>query len=239
MTDDQQFRRWDKSLDAIYRDVKNLVIGRYVYEEVRKIVLANPRLHKPSSFYDLSAMTFAAWAAMAVRRQRDIRSNSIVKLLDETEKHPGVLSRERFIDTFASKMLAGSAGHSAQHSAHEEPTGRGACVPSRTKVESMAHKEFDRLVGSCASRVKPKKVHEDLEELRSKAEKLERFANQKIAHLVGEPTQPPTMPELDACISAFEEVVLRYMRLFRAEAPSELLPAWQYDWKAIFRERWL
>ena len=110
MTEDQLFQLWDGWLDRIYKDVQNLVIGRHVYTEVQKIVQNNPRLHKPSSFYDLMTMTFSAWAAMAVRRQQEAYSISVVRLLQELEKRPEVLSRKRFVDTFANKMLAGSPG---------------------------------------------------------------------------------------------------------------------------------
>jgi len=125
MTEDQQFRRWYGWLDAIYSDVQNLVIGHHVNEEVRKIVQDNPRLQKPSSFYDLSTMTFAAFAAMAVRRQMDQKSISIVKLLGAIQKRPQVISRERFVNTFAIKLMGGRAEHDdAQETPHQGRAGR-------------------------------------------------------------------------------------------------------------------
>jgi len=237
MTEDQHFRRWDQWLDAIYADVQNLVIGHHVFEEVRKIVQANPRLQKPSSFYDLSAMTFAAWSAMAVRRQQDSKSISVTKLLSAIRRRPEVISRERFVSTFAGTMMAGFAGHAQD--TRQEPNSGGAFAPSRADVEGWANETFSNLVGLGASCIDPARIQVELNELRSKAASLERFASTTIAHLVGKPTQPPTMPELDSCVRAFEVVVLRYIMLFRASAPTELLPTWQYDWKAVFREPWL
>jgi len=238
VTDNQQFRRWEKWLDAIYRDVQNLVIGHHVFEEVRKIVQANPRLHKPSSFYDLSTMTFAAWAAMAVRRQQDSKSISIAKLLGAIRRRPEVISRARFVNTFTARMIAGFP-EQPEDIRRREPNSGGAYAPSRAEVEGIANETFNNLVGSNATCIDPARIQLELDELRSKAANLQEFASTMIAHHVGKPTQPPTMPELDACVRAFEAIVLRYTMLFRASAPLALLPTWQYEWKAIFREPWL
>jgi hypothetical protein len=239
MTDEKRFEQWEKWLDAIYKDVQNLVVVHHVYEQVRKIVQNNPRLHQPSSFYDMMLMTFSAWSAMAVRRQLDADSISLRRLLGEVRQHPDVLSRERFVNRYAAKMLAGRAGHDPEPDDHEPLFHAGAYAPSRTEVENLANKEFDLLVGIGASHVDPEQVGKELEELRAKSERLRDFANKTIAHIVDEPTAIPTLPELADCRGAFEEAVLRYEMLFRASAPSEMLPTWQYDWKAIFREVWL
>jgi hypothetical protein len=53
MTDNQRFEKWEKWLDALYKDVQNLLVGRHVYEQVRKVIQNNPYLHEPSSFYDM------------------------------------------------------------------------------------------------------------------------------------------------------------------------------------------
>jgi hypothetical protein len=238
MTEDQLFQLWDGWLDRIYKDVQNLVIGRHVYTEVQKIVQNNPRLHKPSSFYDLMTMTFSAWAAMAVRRQQEAYSISVVRLLQELEKRPEVLSRKRFVDTFANKMLAGSPGEEPAQPTSITSSG-GAFQPSREFAEHIANETFDNYVGRGAPQIDTSQIRAELHELRTKAEKLDKFASKKIAHLLEQPTEVPTLDELDLCIDGFEAVVLRYVMLFRAAAPQDMLPTWQYNWKAIFREAWL
>jgi hypothetical protein len=105
-TDEQLLRQWDRWLDVIYEDFQGLVIRRHVYEEVRTIIQRNPQLHRPSSFYDFMGATFAAFAAITVRRQREA---SVKRLLSSIQKNPQILSRERFVEILTTKMLAGGS----------------------------------------------------------------------------------------------------------------------------------
>jgi hypothetical protein len=239
MTDSQRFEQWEEWLDAIYKDVQNLIVGHHVYEQVRKVIQGNAHLHQPSSFYDMMGMTFSAWAAMAVRRQQDTYSISLSRLLGAVRKYPQVLSRKRFVDRYVAKMLAGFAGNDPEPDDHECLSQAGAYAPSKEQVEHFANEQFNSLVGIGACHVDPEQVGKELEELKAKAEKLADFASKTIAHIVDKPTAIPTLPELDDCIGIYEKTVLRYQMLFRAAASSEMLPTWQYDWMAIFREPWL
>jgi hypothetical protein len=222
-------KQWDRWLDLIYEDFRGLVIRRRVYEEVRTIIQSNPRINKPSSFYDFMGATFAAFAAIAVRRLRDA---SMKRLISSIEKNAQLLSRERFVEVYATKILAG------RKPTRRRASGGGAYVPSAAEVRVIANRVFDGCVGPGAAHLDPARVHADAEELREKADRLEKFARTRIAHLLDEPTDIPTLPELDAFIETFERVVKKYMMLLRATAP-DVLPHWQYDWKAIFKEPWI
>jgi len=135
-------------------------------------------------------------------------------------------------------MIAGFGGAAATPES-ELLSGAGAYVPARAEVEAIANKNFDDLVAPAAQQVDPECVRMEGNDLRAKAKSLEDFASKKIAHLVEQTPQIPTLPELDACTAAFESIMLRYMMLLRASAPLEILPTWQYDWKVVFREAWL
>jgi hypothetical protein len=102
MTDienETRFQQWNERIQAICKDVQGLVIGRFIYKAVQSIVEANDALHHPSAFYDLSASTYAGWAAMGVRRHVDADPDSVslVNLLDSVAQHPATLSLERFL----------------------------------------------------------------------------------------------------------------------------------------------
>jgi hypothetical protein len=239
LTSDEQFKEWDGWLELISKDIQNLVIGRHVFQRVRQIVQENARLHQPSSFYDLMTTTFSAWAAMAIRRQTEVNSVSLAGLLASIKKNPEVLCRVRFVAIYASKMQAGVAGFEETERDSESLSARGAYVPSREFFEKLANKTFDKFVGVGAVHINPASADEDWKKLWESAEKVQSFASKRVAHLIGQPTEIPTMDQLDACVEAFEGAVLKYLMLFRASAPQRLLPTWQYDWTAIFAEAWL
>ncbi len=177
--------QWDRQLDLIYEDFRGLVIRRHVYKKVRTIIQRNPHLHKPSSFYDFMGATFAAFAVIAVRRQRE----AMKLLLSSIEKNPQILSRERFVEIFTTKILAGR-----KPTRPRGPSGGGAYIPSVAKFQIMASKTFDDYAGPDAAHVDPAHVYADLEDLWEKAKKLEKFADKKIAHLIDQPTELPTLP---------------------------------------------
>jgi len=83
-------------------------------------------------------------------------------------------------------------------------------------------------------------VAADLSTLQAKATNLSKYANKRVAHFdLGDLDKLPTFNELNDCIDFLEELVKKYMLLFRAVGYTQVLPVWQYDWKAIFHERWI
>jgi hypothetical protein len=120
----------------------------------------------------------------------------------------------------------------------EQQTG-GSGGPSMSEIDKIANEHFDTLVGCSAASVNPVRIQAELDGLRLRTKKLEDFASNRVAHLLEKPTAIPTMPELDVCVDELEKLVLRYRMLFRASAPHTMLPTWQYDWQAIFREKWI
>ena len=156
-------------------------------------------------------------------------------LLSSIEKNSQILSRERFVEVYTTRSLAGG-----KPTRPRRASGGGAYVPSAPKFRIMASKTFDCYAGPDTAHVDPAHVHAELDELWEKAKKLEEFADKKIAHLVDKPTELLNgLPDLDAFIASFEWVVKKYMMLLRATAPARVLPTWQYDWKAIFKEPWI
>ena len=114
------------------------MIKRHVYRKVRTIIQRNPHLHKPRSFYDFMGATFAAFAVIAVRRQRE----AMKLLLSSIEKNPQILSRERFVEIFTTKILAGR-----KPTRPRGPSGGGAYIPSVAKFQIMASKTLTTTPG--------------------------------------------------------------------------------------------
>lgn len=210
---DQKFKQWQECLDKIYSEIQGLLINRYIFLEVQKIIKSNPKIQIGSAFYDWIGIIYPAAMVMGVRRQLDTRSDSIslARLLADIEKNPEILSRKRYLSLY-----------------------EGSALP----IE-VPEKEFDGLAGSGAPHIDPKNVLEDLRNMEDKASKIRKFANKRIAHFGKSSFQDfPTFGDLDECLDLLEELLKKYMLLLRAQG-GDILPSFLYDWKKIFRYPWI
>ena len=83
-------------------------------------------------------------------------------------------------------------------------------------------------------------VREDLKSLEDAGGAVKRFANKKLAHLDEKGHEVELkFSDIDGAIEILEKIIIKYLAIFRAAGWSFLLPVWQYDWTAIFREPWI
>ena len=214
MRPDELIKKWDEWIGRIYTDIQKLLIMRHIFVEVQKIIKANPRIHQESSFYSWMSDVYVAAATMGVRRQvdNDSQSISLVRLLEEIKKNPEVLTRKWFVALYT------------------DPGIRAL----------IADRDFDRFAGTIGTHVDPSFVEADIVALKSKAKNLERYATKLVAHLDKKgPTTIPTFHDLEECVDFMEELLKKYLLLLRADCYTQILPTWQYDWQAIFREPWI
>jgi hypothetical protein len=210
---DDRFDKWDKWFGGIYSEVTSLSVNRNIFWEVQDIIKNNPRIHKPSSFYEFLGSIYAVSSLMGIRRQVKIdkKSISFARLLEEICETPKVLSRSRFVSLY-----------------------RGSTA------EEFADRDFDRFAGGSREHVDPGLVKSDLEDLRARARKCEKYADQRVAHFDKRAHQNVlTFAEIDGCIDFLEELTKKYYLLFRGNCLLSILPTYQYDWKEIFQEPWI
>ena len=210
MTDDERFEKWGEWILVIHEDVENAILNRHIRQEVAAIINANPRIQRPSAFYEWMAAIYSDSGLMAVRRQldRDKQSISLARLLGEIVANPHVLSRERFISRYPPEFQKG------------------------------AHDTFDRYVASGANHINPAIVQTELDNLYKKTQDVERCGTKRVAHFDRKgPKNIPTFQELDDALEFIHELRVKYFFLLRAVTYRE--PVWLYDWKKIFREPWM
>lgn len=210
MTDDERFKKWGEWIMVIHEEVENAILNRHIRQEVAAIIDANPRIQRPSAFYEWMAAVYSDSGLMAVRRQRDkdSRSISLARLLSEIVDYPRVLSRERFVGLY------------------------------RPELQNVAHHEFDRHVASGANHIHPTVAQTDLDALHKRTQDVERYGTKRVAHFDEKgPKNIPTFQELDDALDLIHALRVKCLFLLRAVTYRE--PVWTYDWKAIFREPWV
>lgn len=209
----QKFEKWNKWLDIIHSEITNLSIYKNIFWEVQAIIKNNPKIQKPSSFYEFLGSSYIALIIMGIRRQIKIDKDSIsfAKLLNEISINPEFITRKHFVDIYKENL-----------------------------DELTANEEFNDFAGGCIDHVDPQLVKKDLEELTCKGNLLEAYADKIIAHHDKKsPKSLPTFDDVNKYIELLEELMKKYYLLFRAKSLMSILPTYQYDWKSIFREKWI
>ena len=102
----QKLEKWDRWLEAILKEVQNLVLYQFVYRDLQSMIDNNKDLQKPSLFYDFMFTSYAAWAVMAVRRIAKAQKDSIsfIGILKDMEENYQLLTRERFVSLYRPDM---------------------------------------------------------------------------------------------------------------------------------------
>jgi len=212
---------WIKWLEAVNLDVRDLLFARQVYRRVGEIVDANPRIQRPSHYYDFLQRVYASHVAMGVRRQVDEGrdTQSLRRLLRDIAGKPEFLNRKRYVD-----LVVDSA------------KGPGATERARLRADQ----EFDERHGAGAQHFRSQHAREDEEGLIKIAERVKAHVDSHLAHLGRErpEQQPATFDELDECLDALEKLVAKYMLELRAVTyqPEPVLVG---PWLEIFRVPWI
>ena len=215
LTSDELYEKLNSELSQIQSEVSSLKVNQHVFWEVQGMIRKNPNLRRPSTFYGWMGNLYAAAMTAAVRRLVDQRKDviSFVRFLDQVKTHPSCVSREAYKKRFTNPNLP---------------------------LKYM-DKDYDRLVGVGILHPERKKIEIEIQALKSIAEPLKQFVDERIAHTSKQQAKTlPKFDDLDRAIDKLEALTLRYLHLFRGAAyPSGLLPTWQYDWKEIFHYPWI
>lgn len=185
---------------------------RDVYLKVVEITKEHGSL-PPSHFLDYLGHWYGTTQAAAVRRQADTdpRVVSLARLMTEIRDDPTRITRDWFM-------------------AHYND------FDQRRGLETW-HMRFGGEVGE---HVDPANIVLDLETLADTARRVSEFVDRHVAHTDLKPLKISlTFDEVDAAIDGISEMFQKYMLLLTNSQYAFLVPAFQYDWLAIFREPWI
>ncbi|MDA1277191.1 MAG: hypothetical protein O2960_24535 [Verrucomicrobia bacterium] len=205
--------KWIRWLDVIGAEVQALVIAKDIFWSVQKLIRANPKIQKPSAFYQYMGDTYVAYAVMGIRRHAKPQKGSITlaQLLGEIAQEPAKISRAYYRGLYTD--------------------------PEKTH---FADTHFDRFCEKPGdSHVSKIQVEQDLNALRTSAKSCQDFGDKRIAHRDNRKLQTwPTFKEANKAIETLQELCLKYRLILLADYQSTLLPTYQYDWQQIFDHPW-
>jgi hypothetical protein len=206
------YLRWKRWLQHVYDEIVEMALDRYVYREVRAMIAANTNLQVPSVFYDWMNRAYVADMAVAIRRQtdKDTRSMSLLRLIQDVMDHPEIISRRRFVGLYGSG-----------------------------RMRTLGHRDFERFAKKGTDQINPAVIRKHERELLAAERKLRRFVNKHVAHRSRFPMRHlPTYGDLDTCLDLLERLLKDYKLLLEADGLSRVVPVIQYDWMKPFRVAW-
>jgi hypothetical protein len=220
---DQQFEKWERWLEAIYKNFAEVFFNRHIFWEVQAIIRNNPNLenYKPNWFNVFLGQAYFDYAVSAIRRQIKPHKDSIslAGLLEKIIRTPSVLSREQFVERFV----------------HLYPA-------DEKRANDLFGKKF---AGECSDHIDPVIVCQDLCELKALSRTVEEYADTRVSHLDEKIIKKrlrgsPPFKALDDCIDCLAELIQKYYFLVKAvNLGDDLSVDFADDWKGIFRQLWI
>jgi hypothetical protein len=195
---DEIHARWIRWLGkpqsgGIWDDIIPMLASRQIWERYMEIVQANPAIQSPANFHQWVRVNYVVAQALAIRRQvdRDKRTVSLRRLMDEIIDRPEVVSRERYLSLY-------------------EEAGLG----------DIGAKDWERLVGS-RDYLDPAEVEQDVADLVAASGPIRELVNKQIAHRDQQALRSDvTFNQLHTVIDMLAELYVKYVRLLSATSTS-------------------
>ena len=208
----EKWRGWCEG--SIRSQVLTMHLHRHAYQEVGAILDANAEL-PPSYFIEFMQDNYATTQSIAVRRQAESRARvrTLGRLLAEVEQDASRLTREFWLGLWSNDAVD----------------------------LGFAQRAWDgRFAGGVGDHLDPAVPRGDLEALSDAAAAVTGYVDEYIAHSDARASAAlPTFSELHAAVDMIGELFAKYVNLLTASSYATLVPAFQHDWKAIFRVPWI
>ena len=150
---------------------------------------------------------------------------SLARLIQDIGSKPGVTSRDRLRGWHIEQVL---------------PTYGNDEAEAAEIVDMTLDTVTEQFLEADGSAVRGEVITTDLADLREVAERVERFATLKIAHLsTKELRSPPTWNELNAAMDALGNLLTRYAFLLTGSGRARVAPVIQTPWQQAFTVSWM
>jgi hypothetical protein len=217
MDDKERRDRLVEWLEAVFKDVQDLLLDDYIFWALQKVIGANPRFTEASGlFTQWMALSFVQATAVGVRRQAKINDDSfsLARVLAEIERYPSLVSRRDYIGLFDG---------------------------SEKWLREIGERDFDTVAGVGNSEIPQAVVQQHIAELKAAVASIEHYVDRRVAHYdkrgLAQPT--PTLDDLSGALRTMEKLVILYWRLLKGQTMSTMVHTITFDWQDIFLFPWI
>lgn len=155
---------------------------------------------------------------------RDKRTDSLVRFLEDLKEKNNLLRRERYLGLWKD-------GNFVRASSADKDFGK----------DFFANKGFDSLAGEGREYYSPDLIKADIKKITESEpiRKILTYRNQYIAHSDRAKDESPSYTELFQAFEIIEKIVKRYNLLLRAASFHKFTPVMQGDWQEVFTVPWI
>ena len=207
------YQKWKENIDIIRGEIEKLIKYREIYKTIIEIVKSNKKIDKFNSYYAFLNDSFTVFCSIVIRKHvknKNDGSITFVKLLEEIKGDSGSITKSHY--------------YSLNRNPH---------------VQEMLKDQWARYCDGKTEFITPEYVTRDIDELTTKARKIEKLGDKVIAHTDAKPPRElPTYGEVDDCIDLMEKQFKKYYLLFYDYEPNFGLPD-ENNWTEIFLVPWI
>lgn len=216
MSNNLKLLKWIRWIDILYNEVISLFTNKTVFNRVQEIIRNNPKIQKPSAFYEYYGINYGISALMTIRRllEPNRYGISFYELLSDIYDNNEIITRDYYKSLYGSNIS-----------------------------EYIIDKDFDQFSGKSGKQknfLNKKIVEADLKAINKTIGNIKYFIDKKVAHLDKTiPKKLLTFKEVEDCIEFIGNLLKKYLSILKAVNLSSPKPTFQYDWDIIFTEKWI
>lgn len=205
-------------LEKINREIFLLFHHLDLFQRLNDIIANNEKLKRmDSTLIAWMRKAFTVDLVMGLGRVCDIdmRTESLVRFLEELKKRPGRLTRGAYIQLYKN---------------------------DNALMLASANRDFDNLAGPGVVTFAIEKIDSDIKRLTEtdSCKKIKDFRDQYVAHSdASKDGLPPTYNDLFAAFKVIEEVVKKYNLLLRSTCMVGVTPTIQGNWEEALTIPWI
>lgn len=222
LTEDQQWEQWKKDVERIKTETVLVFRNRLVFRELRETFTNNAQLMANGGFFWrwLFGM-YGRDMVLAVGREldRDTEVVNLIQLMHQIKKHPGIITRKRFLEKLSIQQPAGPND-----------------LRNRILWE-VNDKWFTDNMG-IGEEVDIALIKQDRNWLEKRCRRVMKYRHKIVAHRTGMELTL-TAEHIDEALDAIEKMLLKYYLLFTGGGLMGAEPALQFDWQHIFTYPWI
>ena len=208
----EKIQKWQKILENQLNELTDVLERRFIFQETKKMVEANPDIQQGNIFYDYFRINYIYAQIIQLSRMldQDPRTESFSNLLGDIESNPDIFERKWRDET--NKLVASPNTLSAFGNSLEEKT------------------------------LNADVVTEDKCNLLCQFAPIKKYRDREIAHKQARGQKPNlSFQKLDQFIDLMHARILVYACFLHGSGYPEsgLMPVIQYDWQEIFRTSWI